>query len=77
LHFFNKLRNSTFRLDGLKRYLVYAIGEIVLVVLEILIALQINNGNEDRKQEEQFYKGLPVFTPNSSNKINCLIMSGK
>lgn len=38
-------------------YLLYAIGEIVLVVIGILIALQINNWNnfnEDRKQE-QFY----------------------
>jgi hypothetical protein len=30
------------------RYLIYAIGEIVLVVIGILIALQINNWNEDR-----------------------------
>ena len=32
------------------RYLKYAIGEIVLVVIGILIALQINNWNEDRKE---------------------------
>jgi len=31
------------------RYLKYAIGEIVLVVIGILIALQINNWNENRK----------------------------
>ncbi len=31
------------------KYLLYAIGEIVLVVIGILIALQINNWNEDRK----------------------------
>lgn len=31
------------------RYLLYAIGEIILVVIGILIALQINNWNEDRK----------------------------
>jgi hypothetical protein len=33
------------------RYLFYAIGEIILVVIGILIALQINNQNEARKQE--------------------------
>jgi hypothetical protein len=33
------------------RYLVYAIGEIVLVVIGILIALQINNWNEHKKEE--------------------------
>ena len=31
------------------RYLIYAIGEIILVVIGILIALQINNWNENRK----------------------------
>lgn len=33
------------------KYLLYAIGEIVLVVIGILIALSINNWNEDRKKE--------------------------
>ena len=34
------------------RYLLYAIGEIVLVVIGILIALQINTWNEDRKRQK-------------------------
>ena len=34
------------------RYLLYAIGEIALVVIGILIALQINNWNEDRKEQD-------------------------
>jgi hypothetical protein len=43
------------------KYLTYAIGEIVLVVIGILIALQINNANEDRKlrsQEVHYLKNL-------------------
>ena len=43
------------------KYFKYAIGEIVLVVIGILIALQINNWNENRKQaiaEKEFYKGI-------------------
>ncbi|MCZ4408203.1 DUF6090 family protein [Cryomorphaceae bacterium 1068] len=43
------------------KYLLYAIGEIVLVVIGILIALQINNWNEQRKErgrEVEFLKGL-------------------
>jgi hypothetical protein len=43
------------------KYLIYAIGEIVLVVIGILIALQINNSNEIKKQrakELQFLKNL-------------------
>jgi hypothetical protein len=34
------------------KYLLYAIGEIILVVIGILIALQINNANENRKKRE-------------------------
>jgi len=35
------------------KYILYAIGEIILVVIGILIALQINNKNEDRIQEKE------------------------
>ena len=43
------------------RYLRYAVGEIMLVVVGILIALQINNWNESRKQdlaEQEFIEGV-------------------
>jgi len=43
--------------------LLYAVGEIGLVVIGILIALQINNWNEHRKmqlQEQGFIKGLEI-----------------
>jgi uncharacterized membrane protein YgaE (UPF0421/DUF939 family) len=42
-------------------YLIYAIGEIVLVVIGILIALALNNWNENRKEkitEIQLYKEI-------------------
>ena len=34
------------------KYMRYALGEIILVVIGILIALSINNWNEDRKQRK-------------------------
>jgi hypothetical protein len=43
------------------KYLKYAIGEIVLVVIGILIALQINNWNESRKngtKEKEYLEGI-------------------
>ena len=43
------------------KYFKYAIGEIVLVVIGILIALQINNWNESKKEEklvENYYQQL-------------------
>jgi hypothetical protein len=45
------------------KYFKYAIGEIVLVVIGILIALQINNWNENRKkiaQEQYIFERLKV-----------------
>jgi len=37
----------------IQTYLLYAIGEILLVVIGILIALQVNNWNEERKGYEE------------------------
>lgn len=49
ISFFRKIRQSLLTQNRVTRYLVYALGEIVLVVIGILIALQINNANEDYK----------------------------
>ena len=53
LHFFRKIRHDLIANNKSYKYLKYGIGEIVLVVLGILIALQINNWNEERKNEEK------------------------
>lgn len=44
--------------SGVTKYVVYAIGEIFLVVIGILIALQVNNLNEQRKSDEKERKYL-------------------
>ena len=49
LRFFRQLRQRLLTENRLSKYLLYAIGEICLVVIGILIALQIDNWNEDRK----------------------------
>ena len=51
--FFRHIRQKLLSEDNFSKYLLYAIGEIVLVVIGILIALQINNWNEQRKKNEQ------------------------
>ena len=38
----------------LLRYLGYAVGEIALIIIGIMMALQLNNWNEDRKAQEEF-----------------------
>ena len=52
IKFFRNIRKSLLNEGKTTRYFKYAIGEIVLVVIGILIALQINNWNENRKNEE-------------------------
>ena len=49
---FRKIRQSLLNEGKNSKYLKYAVGEIVLVVIGILIALSINNWNENRKQNE-------------------------
>ena len=52
LKFFRKIRQQLLEAGQTKNYLLYAIGEIFLVVIGILIALQINNWNQDKKDRE-------------------------
>ena len=49
------------------KYLIYAIGEILLVVIGILIALQINNWNESRKQKKQIHTNILSIAKDISN----------
>lgn len=55
--FFNKQRRSSITSGAFSRYLKYALGEIVLVVIGILIALQINDWYQqglDRRTEREY-----------------------
>ena len=49
---FRKTRQNLIMENKTSKYFKYAIGEILLVVIGILIALQINNWNENRKNRE-------------------------
>ena len=53
IKFFRSIRKSLLSEGKKSKYFKYAIGEIVLVVIGILIALQINNWNENRKSQEK------------------------
>ncbi|MBO6881381.1 DUF6090 family protein [Winogradskyella sp.] len=53
IKFFRHIRQSMINQNRTKKYLLYAIGEIILVVIGILIALQINNWNENKKLRNQ------------------------
>ncbi|MFH4967310.1 DUF6090 family protein [Gaetbulibacter sp. M240] len=67
IKFFRKIRQKMLTENKFNKYLLYAIGEIILVVIGILIALQINNWNEQRKVNTKEYLILNEFL-NSINK---------
>ena len=50
---FRKIRYDLMEKNKTGKYFKYAIGEIILVVVGILIALQINNSNELRKEKDE------------------------
>jgi hypothetical protein len=53
IKFFRHIRKTLISENKMGKYFKYAIGEILLVVIGILIALQINNWNEGRKRLDQ------------------------
>ncbi len=58
---FRKIRQKLLSQNRVTRYLVYALGEIFLVVIGILIALQVNNWNLDRlekRKSREFHQRL-------------------
>ncbi|CDF79499.1 conserved hypothetical protein [Formosa agariphila KMM 3901] len=88
IKFFRQIRQQLVTENKFSKYLLYAIGEIVLVVIGILIALQINNSNENRKnriREMSYLENLKVdiksdsifyertWLKNGSKKIAALI----
>lgn len=61
IKFFKNIRKKMASENKASAYMRYAIGEIVLVVIGILIALQINNWNEQRKArivEDNFFEDV-------------------
>ena len=53
IKFFRKIRQNMIKENRVSKYMLYAIGEIILVVIGILIAIQINNKNEENKIEDE------------------------
>lgn len=58
IKFFRHIRQSLINQNRTKKYLLYAIGEIILLVIGILIALQVNNWNENKKQQAEAHSKI-------------------
>ncbi len=49
---FNQIRKSLIKNGNVGNYLFYAIGEILIVIIGIFLAIQFNNWNENRKTDK-------------------------
>ena len=72
LKFFRKIRQKLLSENKFSQYLFYAIGEILLVVIGILIALQINSWNDNRKAkivENNFFANVLLDLEKDNEKL--------
>ncbi len=73
---FRRFRQRLLTENKFSKYLIYAIGEIILVVIGILIALGINNNNNfnaQRKVEQEYLSSLQSEFETNLSKINTAI----
>ncbi|WP_299122988.1 DUF6090 family protein [uncultured Winogradskyella sp.] len=61
MNLFSKFRRNLFKGNAVAKYITYAIGEIVLVVIGILIAVAINNANEIKRENELLNRYLKDY----------------
>lgn len=72
IKFFRRIRQRVIAENEFSKYLIYATGEIFLVVVGILIALQVHNTNENRKQRIEEIKILKEIKNNLITTKNTL-----
>ncbi len=76
IKFFRRIRQRLLIENRASKYLLYALGEIILVVIGILIALQINNWNEAQKQqrlEQEYYCRLSEDVVQDKEQMSTLL----
>jgi len=70
IKFFRKIRQNLLMENKTGKYFKYAIGEILLVVIGILIALQINNWNDQRISKKEVITQLKILSNELKDDIN-------
>ncbi|MFZ9004360.1 MAG: DUF6090 family protein [Robiginitalea sp.] len=69
LRFFRQIRQRLLTDNKFSKYLLYAVGEILLVVIGILIALQVNNWNTVRSEEKELNEYLLTIAENIQSDL--------
>lgn len=73
---FRNIRKKLIEQSKVRNYFFYAIGEIILVVIGILIALQINNWNDLRKQnvvDSKYFQNLKNDLIGDTERLDLMI----
>ncbi len=76
MNLFRKIKQNLLKEGKLKRYFFYAIGEILLVMISILLAFQVNNWNESKKNKKielQYYRYIKSQLNEDMHLINANI----
>ena len=75
IKFFRRIRQNLLSENKLSKYLLYVIGEILLVIIGILFALYINNKNTERIERETFVNNLQyVLEDIKKDKADLLVI---
>lgn len=69
LRVLNRIKRRLLKGGRIKRFIFYTVGEILLIVIGLLIALQINNWNSERKEEQELNEYLMKVSENVSVDI--------
>ena len=78
--FFRRIRQELLSENKFSKYLLYSIGEVVLVVIGILVALQIDNWNErqkEEKKEQAFLKEINLDFKSNKEQLDSIVEFNK
>jgi len=76
INFLRRIRRDLINENKVSIYLIYAIGEVVLVVFGILIALQINNWNESKILTKKEIANLKEIKKNLKSDLENQLIPG-
>lgn len=80
LKFLRHIRQTSLSENKLSKYLLYAVGEIILVVIGILIAIQVNNYNEKKKErikEKAFLREINLDFKSNKEQLDSIMEYNK
>ncbi|MEM6321155.1 MAG: DUF6090 family protein [Bacteroidota bacterium] len=72
LKFFRKIRQKLLSENSFSKYLLYALGEIALIMIGILLALQVNNWNNQKKDAQLTQQYLMDLKEDAQNNVAAL-----